>query len=196
MVALHFDASLYPPRSCRDRSSVTRMTGTPHCTDAIDVAGALDWARTFCGTARPVVEIYPGTGARAAQRIAHARQIWAASVPVRGTLAERYLAQTCGLLGPAPDDWSNAVRYHPDRRALVLAATDAGSAMRGVRLLFLGQDARQEERGPLKLAKQSVGMLAGTAIRIPGNGTALLVATGPTAGLAVAGRPAGTVGSR
>lgn len=141
-----------------------------------DFARAVEWARAHLGLpegARPVRQIAPRTtkaarqaeaSAETARRIGFARRLWAEAVPVAGTLAEVYLTRTRGIPLPA-GGWPEAVRFHPGRQALTLAATDDAGAVRAVQLVFLDAEARKrlDRPGPDGEEKRSYGAFAGSS---------------------------------
>ncbi len=168
-----------------------------------DFARAAEWARSFTGVAperhtpvpsRPAREPFPPDAADEARRMTrmeYARRLADESVPVDGTPADHYLRQVRGI--PRPEGgWPDAVRWHPDRRALLVVATDAAGDIRSVQRVHLTPDgtkidsAERAERG-LRAVKITNG-LGDAAVRLPatpGRGGPLLLAEGPETGLAV-----------
>src|SRR5271168_4770835 len=107
-------------------------------TRACSYHDAKEWAREWLSLSREKRGAYTGvhpaaallagladaTGPDAddAKRIATAQRLWKASAPVAGTLGEHYLTAHRGI--PCPSHgWPEAVRFHPDSRALIVAAT-------------------------------------------------------------------------
>jgi len=157
-----------------------------------DFVGAVAWARNWTGlpaTERPRPPP-PPPGNEAPDddekdRIARARALWAASRPLPGTLAERYLVERRAIPRP-PTGWPAAVRYHAPARALILAATDDAGAVQAVQVVRLDAEGRKADDG--KPAKLSYGRLAGAALRLeamPGADTVLQLAEGPETALTV-----------
>lgn len=124
------------------------------------------------------------------ERIAKARRLDAESVPVRGTVAERYLAET--RLIPVPESgWPVPVRFHAKSKSLLVTATLATGEVRAVQRVYLDGDARKigdEERARRKLpaVKHTNGVRDGAAVRLPGPSDGpLLLVEGPETGLSV-----------
>jgi putative DNA primase/helicase len=88
-----------------------------------------------------------GPDADDAKRIATAQRLWKASAPVAGTLGEHYLTAHRGI--PCPSHgWPGAVRFHPDSRAFIVAATlpdGTVQAVQRVRLTAGGAKISREE---------------------------------------------------
>ncbi|MHB0708004.1 DUF7146 domain-containing protein, partial [Roseomonas mucosa] len=117
------------------------------------------------------------------QRIAEAQRLWAAAVPIAGTLAARYLTETRAIPRPA-GGWPDAIRYHPGKRAMVVAATDAAGAVRAIQWVNLTADARKRRAGHRQLEKETRGARTGAAVRLPGLATGpLLLAEGAETGM-------------
>lgn len=119
-----------------------------------------------------------------AEKIGRARQLWAGSIPVVGTLADRYLRSIRKI--PA-DTWPETVAFHPGERALIVKATDANGDVQGVQLVYLTPDARNLKEGePPKQRnkKRSYGPQNGATIRLPGLADGpVCAAEGPETGL-------------
>ena len=132
-----------------------------------------------------------GQNSDEAGRIAKARGLWEASVPVSGTLGESYLIQHRGIQRP-PHGWPDAVRYHAKSRALIVGATLADGTVQATQCVFLTADGAKigpEEaarRNP-PAAKQTQGVLEGAAVRLLGDlaGGPVMFAEGPETGLSV-----------
>lgn len=163
-----------------------------------DFREVLDWARGFLGMAkpegwqphqrreRPEEEVRAEREAEQAERDRKkgvAVRLWEASVSLAGTPAELYLTETRKIPRPAPG-WPSAVRFHPGRCALVLAATTAAGDVQAVQLVHLTKDGQKriEEDRP---TKQSFGPQDGAVVRLGGNTEALLLAEGPETGLSL-----------
>jgi putative DNA primase/helicase len=158
----------------------------------------LDWARGVLGIApgeRPKLIQRPrrdqeAEGQAEAEKIKRAREFWAGALPINGTHAEQYLNAERGIPTPA-GGWPDCVRYHPTRRALILAATTASGAVQAVQLVHLTEDARKRPDEPGRPTKQSFGPQAGAVVRLPAFCTdgiapdALQTAEGPETGLSV-----------
>ena len=138
-----------------------------------------------------------------ADRIAIACSLWGGSVLIAGTVAETYLIKTRGI--PAPKikrdvvtldsgGWPDAVRFHPVSRSLILAATLANGEIVAVQRVRLTPDGTKAEGTPERPTKQTNGVLAGAAVRLPavvtvdtihGDQAPLLLGEGPETGLSL-----------
>jgi hypothetical protein len=136
----------------------------------------LDEARSFLGQPGSESERLPPARQGSSEA---ARRLFAASVPIRGTLAERYLARR-GILLPAPLD---ALRFHPrcyrrgpsgreSRPALIAAVTDLGGRITGLHRTFLDPDGG---KAAIEHPRRAMGFLLGQAVRF-GPVTQVLVA--------------------
>jgi hypothetical protein len=171
-----------------------------------DFTAAVDWAKSWLGVtdtlpapvnpavllARAHTRTATAVEAEADERrrIVGARQILNETVPLPGTIGERYLIKVRSIPAPA-DGWPGAVRFHPTSRALVLVATDDGGAVRAVQRVYLTPDARKIDAAEVKArglpgAKQTNGVMRGAVVRLPGpaNGP-LLLAEGAETGLLI-----------
>ncbi|OYV35121.1 MAG: hypothetical protein B7Z80_19310 [Rhodospirillales bacterium 20-64-7] len=125
-----------------------------------------------------------------AMRIAHARSLAKASVPLAGTIAERYLTETRGIQRPS-DGWPDAVRYHRQSQSLLLIGTDRNGEVRFVQRVYLTADARkispeEAEARNLPAPKATNGVMDGAYVRLPGLADGpLMLAEGPETGLSV-----------
>jgi putative DNA primase/helicase len=94
-----------------------------------------------------------------AARIEIAMQIWAASVPLPGTLGWRYFTEQRGLHIGSLSDLSHGLRWHHGINAVVALMTDPlTNRPRGVHRTFLAADAVKLERR--MLGKQGVVRLS------------------------------------
>ncbi|WP_413207743.1 toprim domain-containing protein [Rhodospirillum sp. A1_3_36] len=136
----------------------------------------LDEARHFLGQPWSEPERLPPARQGSSEA---ACRLFAASVPIRGTLAERYLARR-GILLPDPLD---ALRFHPRcyRRgpsgresgpALIAAVTDLGGRITGLHRTFLDPDGG---KAAIEHPRRAMGFLLGQAVRF-GPVTHVLVA--------------------
>ena len=168
----------------------------------LDYHGAIAWARDFTGIAEaeqlqprrrgravaPIAEVKAKAGAEvkdAARRAQYVGRLWNAAVPLSGTLAERYLIEIRGIPAPATG-WSDNVRFHPGKNALIVAATNDAGAVQAVHAVYLTADARKTPGTPKQPAKQSFGPQDGAALRLPGiSDGPVLFAEGPETGLSV-----------
>jgi hypothetical protein len=132
-------------------------------------------ARAHLGRPQPVLPEVPrpqkakapgGTPAAAAR-------LFAASVPVAGTLADTYLRSRgipCGAK-------SNALRFHPKcwhrdegqtrslpRPALIAAVTDGAGVLLGAHRTWLAQDGK--DKAPVEIQRRAMGHLLGNAVRL------------------------------
>jgi putative DNA primase/helicase len=158
-----------------------------------DFPATLEWGRSFLGmgsAARPERVAWPVIATPAsnenedAARIERARRFWIEAVPVAGTLGEQYLVEARQIPVPA-DGWPDAVRFHPARQALVVAATTAAGEVQAVQLVHLTANGRKRDAEEGRPVKQSFGPQDGAVVRLPGEPSALLVAEGPETGLTV-----------
>ena len=122
-----------------------------------------------------------------------ARAIWAVTVPLQGTLGDRYLRDTRRIDADLP---SAVVRWHPILRAVVLIATNDANELRAIQLIHVGPDGHklpdaearklrspETKTSPAK-AKWTRGRLKGAAVRLPGAvGGPLAFGEGPETGL-------------
>jgi hypothetical protein len=97
------------------------------------------------------------------------RRLFAASKPLPGTLAERYLAKR-GIILPAPEP---ALRFHPrchrwepsgtvSLPALIAAVTDDGGHLTGLQRTWLGPDG---DKAALDDPRRAMGHLLGNGVR-------------------------------
>jgi putative DNA primase/helicase len=168
-----------------------------------DFADVLDWARDWLGMARrddrrrpapPVIRPAVDYDAAQAEKTRRAAEMAAAAAPIAGTVAETYLRQHRGINA---EIWPDALGFADAatvRRctgwqrwrwpALLVRATDAKGTVTGVQLIAVQTDGKAakhwEHNGKLKL---SFGTLAGSAVRLPGDDRALLLAEGPETAL-------------
>ncbi len=126
-------------------------------------------------------------------RVQIARKLWDESVPIAGTVAERYLVETRRIPTP-PLGWSGVVRFHPRSRALIVAATLASGEVQAIQRVFVTPDgqkvgAEEIERRQLRAVKMTNGATEGAVVRLPARtlGTRpsapLLLVEGPETGL-------------
>lgn len=166
------------------------------------MAEAIRWARDYTGIPSTGFDYQAENAARqaerdrkaresaaedakdAARRIAYARRLWAASSPVAGTAAERYLVDARHI--PVPTVWPDAVRFHEPTCALIVAATLADGTVQAVQRIRLTPEGTKAEATPERPVKITNGVLAKAAVRLPGDPAAcLLLAEGPETGLSV-----------
>jgi putative DNA primase/helicase len=157
-----------------------------------DFPATLEWARRFLGMGdapRPVAEpriqgistVYT-PDAEDAAKADRARRYWNEGNSVSGTVAERYLIAVRCIAKP-PAGWPAALRFHPGRRALMVAATTADGTVQAVQMIHLSAEGQKVPGEPGRPTKQSFGPQAGAVVRLPGAGGPLLVAEGPETGL-------------
>lgn len=159
-----------------------------------DFPSTLEWARGFLGIGgrehvaeppRPKSgERAEATGAEDAAKIERARRLWADGMPIGGTVGEQYLAKTRYISRP-PAGWPCSLRFHPGRRALMVAATTADGTVQAVQLVHLTAEAQKRPQEEGRPTKQSFGPQAGAVVRLPGTGGPLLLAEGPETGLSL-----------
>ena len=120
----------------------------------------------------------------AARRIGLARQLWAHSGPITGSVAERYLFEFRGIsaLVALPD----AVRFHQPTCSLIVGATLADGTLGAVQRVRLTSEAQKAAATPENPVKVTNGVLAGAVVRLAGAAEGpLLLAEGPETGLSV-----------
>jgi len=132
----------------------------------LDFRAACDEARAFLSL--PIIPVKrpdpapPGTSDAA-------RRLFAASKPIRGTLAETYLRQR-GIVLPAD---ASALRFHPrcfyrapsgrqEWPALIAAVTDGKGNLTGVHRTWLAPDGG---KAPVDQPRRALGHLAGNGVR-------------------------------
>ena len=138
---------------------------------------ALDEARGFLSLpVPPVRQVAPPAPTNSSEA---ARRLFAASKPIRGTLADRYL-QSRGIILPADVSF---LRFHPrcfyrgpagreTWPALIAAVTDLDGAITGVQRTWLDPGGG---KAPLEQPRRAMGHLAGNAVRF-GNACDVLTA--------------------
>lgn len=148
---------------------------------------ALDEARGFLSLpVPPIRQVAPPVPTNSSEA---ARRLFAASKPIRGTLAERYL-QSRGIILPAD---VSALRFHPrcfhrgpaGREiwpALIAAVTDLDSAITGVHRTWLDPGGA---KAPLDQPRRAMGHLAGNAVRLGVASDVLTAAEGIETALAL-----------
>ena len=134
----------------------------------IDLRAALEEARLFLSlprsAAQPTMQSPVPSGSPEA-----ARKLFAATKPLRGTVAERYL-QSRGLATPADNA---TLRFHPrcyyrtanGRQtwpALIAAVTDADGTITGVHRTWLDPDGG---KAPVAQPRRALGQLLGNGVR-------------------------------
>lgn len=129
---------------------------------------ALDEGRGFLSLpVLPIRQVAPSAPSGSSEA---ARRLFAASKPIRGTLAERYL-QGRGIILPAD---VAALRFHPrcfhrgpqGREiwpALIAAVTDLDGAITGAHRTWLDPEGG---KAPLDQPRRAMGHLAGNAVRL------------------------------
>ena len=114
-----------------------------------------------------------------------AARLFAASVPVAGSLAETYL-QSRGITLPVA---SAALRFHPKcwhrdegqtrsipRPALIAAVTDGAGALQGAHRTWLAPDGK--DKAPVEIQRRAMGHLLGNAVRLTPCNDILVVGEG------------------
>ncbi len=153
----------------------------------LDFRAALDEARGFLSlSVLPIHQVAPPAPTNSSDA---ARRLFAASKPIRGTLAEGYL-RSRGL--DLPSDVS-ALRFHPrcfyrgpagreTWPALIAAVTDLDSTITGVHRTWLDPDGG---KAPLDQPRRAMGHLAGNAVRLGVASDVLTAAEGIETALAL-----------
>ena len=174
----------------------------------MDTAAALDWARDYLGLASFAPKqkqawkqeaekraadrkrLDAQRDAEAAQdeaaKLLKAKELWQFSRPADDTLAEQYLITTRHIPKPA-GGWPDDVRFHPVRKALIVAARNDAGELRAVQLVHLTDNAEKLE-SDTRPTKQSFGPQDGAAVRLPARAGAddwLQIAEGPETGLSL-----------
>jgi hypothetical protein len=118
-----------------------------------DFRACRDYVAARLGIAAPRPTVRPRLDAMLhsedrSDRVAYARRLWAVSVPLVGTIAERYLrSRLHGEAVPAPIHQADALRWHGGISALVAAMTDPTSGdFTGVHRTFLDAGGRKVAR--------------------------------------------------
>ena len=116
--------------------------------------------------------------------IAPARRLFAATIPIAGTLAETYLRRR-GIVPPAG---CRSLRFHPRCRyrdgpdsrtlpALIAAVTDLDGVLTGVQRTYLAPDGTA--KAPVETPRRALGRLMGNGVRLgPPAGAVLAVGEG------------------
>lgn len=134
-----------------------------------DHRDTLDEARRFLGASRPdEPPIFKSTS----DRTAAARRLFAASIPIVGTLAETYLRAR----GIDTSRDAAALRFHPrcfyrhDRTApperwpcLIAAVTNLAGEITGVQRTYLARDGSM--KAPVPAPRKAMGVFAGNGVR-------------------------------
>ena len=153
----------------------------------LDFRAALDEARAFLSLPLPPIRQAKPPARRGSSDAA--RRLFAASKPVRGTLAESWFRQR-GILLPAD---ASALRFHPrcfyrgpvgreTWPALIAAVTDLGGAITGVHRTWLHPCGG---KAPVDQPRRALGHLAGNAVRFGGASDVLTAAEGIETALAL-----------
>ena len=162
--------------------------------NSCSVAEAFAFAKSFLGmegtrpAPRPRPEPKPAP-APDASRTAHAKAVWAGTVPLSGTIGATYLVEFRGVPSESIAALEPLVRFHPTYRAspdarvshaaLIALATDSDDNASAIQAVRLQGDGRKFA-GPVP--KVSNGILAGAAVRLPGVGDLILI-EGPEKGI-------------
>lgn len=124
------------------------------------------------------------------RKIAYARQLEKESLPISGTLAERYLREHRGLSGSFPD----TLRFHPKLNskinrgtypALLVIAQDKDGKTQAVQAIYL--DKNTANKAQVEVKKQVFGIIKGALVTLQkGNSQKpTLIAEGPETGLSL-----------
>jgi putative DNA primase/helicase len=151
----------------------------------------LAWARDFLGHGhRAIRYVTPRTRKQTDKstegnaRSDYARQLWGEGDDLSLTVAENYLTAARCIEKPA-GGWPPALRFHPGRRALVVAATTVDDTVQAVQFIHLTIKGEKAPQRPKRPTKQNYGPQKGAVVRLPGEGSALLLAEGLETGLTV-----------
>lgn len=113
------------------------------------------------------------------QNIALAQKLWNESIPIEGTIAERYLRESCDITKPLPDD----LRFHPNMYlrqdssypALLAASRDKDGQVQAVQVTYfnvktLEKHEKSEKNDRVKrteeIQKQVFGVINGSAVTL------------------------------
>ncbi len=161
--------------------------------DGCNFSGAMGYARRFLGLpdAGKAQKVNPAQASKLqkerearqaerdaatakddAKRIKAARLIWVGAGPIAGTLGEKYLVETRGIVSAS---WPSSIRWSAKERAIAVCVTDDTGQVVAVQMIAVGPDAKKDAaRWPKKGgAKTSIGLISGGWVRCPG------VAAGP-----------------
>lgn len=121
-----------------------------------------------------------------AEHIAKVRRRIKRTVPIAGTIAERYLIETRGIPRP-PDGWPDALRFDERALALVVVATGADGEPQAAQWVHLTPEATKAPATEDRPTKQTFGPVKGAAVRLPGRpgGAPLQTAEGPETGVSL-----------
>ena len=153
----------------------------------LDFRAALEEASAFLSLPMPQIRQAGPPAERGSSEAA--RRLFAASKPVRGTLAESWFRQR-GIVLPAD---VSALRFHPrcyyrgatgreTWPALIAAVTDTGGAITGVHRTWLHPDGG---KAPVDQPRRALGALAGNAVRFGSASDVLTAAEGIETALAL-----------
>lgn len=180
-------------------------------TTSLEFKEALDYAGRFLGLSPDSAPLAPHMVAQATRKkdpqalddndlkaIARARKIEEGSLPIQGTLAERYLREHRGITGDLPDTF----RYHPrvvyhyvDEQtkvhkkeyfpALVLIAKDQRQKTQAVQVVYL--DSKTANKAAVAVTKRTHGRPSlGATVNINPGRSKVMLAEGPETGLSIA----------
>lgn len=151
---------------------------------------AMDEARSFLAIPRPAPKQHrpADRGSRNSDTVAMARRLFASGLPIRGTLAERYL-RARGI--DLTDVDAGALRFHPAAHyreapesprqvwpALLAAVTDPPGTITGVHRTYLDPQLNPARLGkaPIASPRRSLGQLAGNGARLRSRDSPVLLA--------------------
>jgi hypothetical protein len=144
-------------------------------------------ARVYLGRPQPVVPDAPSSRAASAfgGTPAAASRLFAASLPIAGSLAETYL-RSRGITRAVPNA---ALRFHPKcwhrdegqskpvpRPALIAAVTDGAGSLQGVHRTWLAPDG--QDKAAVEIPRRAMGHLLGNAVRFEAATDILVVGEG------------------
>jgi hypothetical protein len=144
-------------------------------------------ARVHLGRPQPVVldANCPRSRKSPSGTPAAASRLFAAAVPVAGSLAEHYL-RSRGITQTVP---SAALRFHPNcwhreegqlnpvpRPAMIAAVTDAAGVLQGVHRTWLAPDG--QDKAAVKTPRRAMGHILGNAVRLSPSDEILVVGEG------------------
>ncbi|TQM90056.1 DUF7146 domain-containing protein [Roseinatronobacter monicus] len=147
----------------------------------------LDEARAHLGRPMPVMPDAPGPRKPKPPggTLGAAARLFAASVPVAGTLADSYLRAR----GLTQGGMMSALRFHPKcwhrdegqtrslpRPALIAAVTDGAGALQGLHRTWLAPDG--QGKAAVKTQRRAMGHLLGNAVRLTPHDNILVVGEG------------------
>jgi hypothetical protein len=184
----------YGPRAGKWSDAATGehgdMIDLVRATQNMDLRAALDWADGWLGNAKVMLSPRRGFGpapgprpdlhADEIARLQAASEIWKASRPIAGTIAETYLRNRA-ITGPLP----RSLRFHPSLThrlsgyawpALIGGIQDADGHLTAVQRIWIARDG--SGKADIDNCKMTLGPMQGGAVRLAPAGRTLGIAEG------------------